>query len=131
MLWQDEFDGNKAGRAEGNDAVGGLLRIVQWGARICAHTLGGGRWLYRQGSTREQRRRTMGRASFMAGTRPQDAGAGRDEHALGSGGDGREGRGARPLADLAISTGGTCSSVWSRIGIKRTPRRRRVKKWER
>jgi hypothetical protein len=86
MLWQDEFDGNKAGRAEGNDAVGGLLRIVQWGARICAHTLGGGRWLYRQGSTREQRRRTMGRASFMAGTRPQDAGAGRDEHALGGGG---------------------------------------------
>jgi hypothetical protein len=49
----------------------------------------------------------------------------------GSSGDGREGRGARPLADLAISTGGTRSSVWSRIGIKRTPRRRREKKWER
>jgi hypothetical protein len=42
MLWQDEFDGNEAGRAEGNGASGGLLRTVQWGARICACHVGRG-----------------------------------------------------------------------------------------
>ena len=42
MLWQDDFDRNEAGRAEGNGAAGGLLRTVQWGARICARHAGRG-----------------------------------------------------------------------------------------
>jgi len=102
MLWQDEFDGNEAGRAEGNGAAAGFCAQCS-GERAYAHvTLGRAVGCTGRGTHRSRGAAPRGEPHprLARDTETPELGEnGRDEHAFGGGGsgeDGREGKGLGP-----------------------------------
>jgi hypothetical protein len=101
MLWQDEFDGNEAGRAEGNGAAAGFCAQCS-GERAYAHvTLGRAVGCTGRGAHRNRGAAPRGEPHprLARDTETPELGEnGRDEHAFGggSGEDGREGKGLGP-----------------------------------